>query len=537
MWGHPGLFSSEEADGSVTKVVFILLIVAAALLAAVPVSLVFTRRRARVILDEARDLANQAVEEAKREAEALGKRALLDAREKLAADRARRDEDLARQRAKIQQEELRLEHQAHELEQKAADAETLRAEIDRREAQIVEQEQATARKAASVEEKIATLDRKLEQIAGLTQAEARAELTRLIEEDVRRQMTGFVKRSREEAEETVDRQSKRIIAQAIYRAAARPAVQSTMTTMTLPNDEVKGRIIGREGRNIRALESATGVDIIIDDTPHTLLLSAYDPARRELAKIAIERLIEDGRVHPARVEEVTAKVREEMDELTLKAGEAATLELGLAEVHPRLQRLLGRLRFRLAHGQNLLQHSLETAYLAGYMTAELGGQADVAKRAGLLHEVAQAEEEPPSMPIVLESGDLVQKFGESAEVVHAIKALDRSVEPRTIEAMLVSAANRISESRPGARKDNLDVFVERLKSMEDIALSFPGVRKAFAVRSGKELRVIVEATEVNDEGVVFLSHDIATRLEKEVDYPGQVRVSVIREVRAIDFAV
>jgi ribonuclease Y len=350
-------------------------------------------------------------------------------------------------------------------------------------------------------------------------------------------MTGFVKRSREEAEETTDRMARRIAAQAIYRSGARPIVQSTITPMTLPSDEIKGRIIGREGRNIRALESATGVDIIIDDTPHTLLLSSYDPSRRELARITIERLIEDGRIHPARIEEVTLKVREEMEDLTLKAGEAAALELGLAEIHARMHRLLGRLRFRLSHGHNMLQHSLEVAYLAGYMAAELGAKTDIVRRAGLLHEVAQAEDEPPSLPVVLASGDLAAKLGESDEVVHAIKAIDRSVEPRTMEALLVAAANRISEHRPGARKDNLEVFIERQRNLEEIALSFPGVKRAFSVRSGKDLRVMVESEQVTDEGVVFLSHDIATRIEKEVDYPGQVRVSVIREIRAIDYAV
>ena len=371
----------------------------------------------------------------------------------------------------------------------------------------------------------------------MTQEQARVELARRIEDDVRRQTAAFVKRSREEAEETIDRTVRRIVSQAIYRSGARPMVQSTITPMTLPSDEIKGRIIGREGRNIRALEAATGVDIIIDDTPHTLLLSSYDPARREMARISIERLIEDGRVHPARIEEVTAKVREEMEEFTLKAGEAAALELGLAEIHPRLHRLLGSLKFRLSHGQNLLQHSLEVAYLAGYMAAEIGGRTDVVRRAGLLHEVSQVEDEPPSVPIVLASGDLVARFGESQEVVHAIKALDRSVEPRTMEALLVAAANKISEARPGARKDNLEVFVERLRTMERIALSFPGIKRALAVRSGKELRVMVEADQVSDDVVVFLSHDIATRIEKEVDYPGQIRVSVIREIRAIDFAV
>lgn len=518
-------------------IIGILALLLALALAALPVAVLVVSSRAKRLIDEARAQSQRAIEETGRAVEGHKQRALVEAKEKLLAERSRAEQEIVKQRAKLHQEEVRLEEATRSVEQKSAEIESRASELSRREGALTVKAQAAEAAAAEVAGRLAKLDRKLEEIARLTQEEARAELTGRIEADVRRLLTGFVKRSREEAEETADRAARRIAAQAIYRSGARPMVQSTITPMTLPSDEIKGRIIGREGRNIRALESATGVDIIIDDTPHTLLLSSYDPARRELARISIERLIEDGRVHPARIEEVTAKVREEMEELTLKAGEAAALELGLAEIHPRLHRLLGRLRFRLSHGHNLLQHSLEVAYLSGYMAAELGARTDVVRRAGLLHEVAQAEDEPPSLPAVLASGDLLAKLGETEDVVHAVKAIDRSVEPRTMEALLVAAANRISEHRPGARKDNLEVFVDRQRRMEDIALSFAGVRKAYAVRSGKELRVMVEAERVTDEGVVFLSHDIATRMEKEVDYPGQVRVSVIREIRAIDFAV
>jgi ribonuclease Y len=259
--------------------------------------------------------------------------------------------------------------------------------------------------------------------------------------------------------------------------------------------------------------------------------------RREIARVAIERLIEDGRVHPARIEEVTVKVAEEVDTMTSEAGEAACLELGLAEVHPRLQRLLGRLKFRTQHGYNLLDHALEVAFLAGYMAAELGGRADVARRAGLLHDVSQTEDVPPPSPAVFASSELVLKFGESDEVAHAIRAIHRSVEPRSLEALLVAAAERIALNRPGARKDNLEVFIERLARLEEIASSFEGVKRSYAVRAGKELRVMVESGLVSDEGVLTLSREIAARIEGEVDYAGQVRIQVIREIRAIDFAV
>src|SRR5206468_8709839 len=340
-----------------------------------------------------------------------------------------------------------------------------------------------------------------------------------------------------EAREEADRRAKKIVSIAIERLAGEFVTERTVSVVPLPSDDMKGRIIGREGRNIRAIETATGVDVIIDDTPNTLLLSSFDPLRREIARVAIERLIEDGRVHPARIEEVTAKVREEIETITVEAGEAAALELGLAEIHPRLHRLLGRLKFRTQFGYNLLQHSLEVACLSGYMAAELGARVEVVRRAGVLHEISQAEDTPLTAPAVLASGEIAAKYGESEDVVHAIRAHHRSAEPRTMEALLVSAAERIAWNRPGARKDNLETFIERLSRMEAIAASFPGVRRAYAVRAGKELRVMVAYEQVSDEGVVHLSRDIAARIEKEVDYPGQVRVQVIREIRAIDYAV
>src|SRR5207249_7936973 len=320
------------------------------------------RTRSARLLEQARSRSSSLLDEADREAERVKQRALLEAKEKQLAERALIDAELSKQRAKLHQEELRLEQAAHAAEEQAADLETRASEIDRRERTLAENERALEAAKAAADQRLASLGRRLEEIAGMTQEQARVELARRIEDDVRRQTAAFVKRSREEAEETIDRTVRRIVSQAIYRSGARPMVQSTITPMTLPSDEIKGRIIGREGRNIRALEAATGVDIIIDDTPHTLLLSSYDPARREIARIAIERLIEDGRVHPARIEEVTAKVREEFEEITTQGGEAAVLELGLAEIHPRLHRLLGRLRFRIVHGHNLLQHSLEVAY-------------------------------------------------------------------------------------------------------------------------------------------------------------------------------
>ena len=509
----------------------ILLLLAAA---ALPITIAAGRKRARAALDEAKSKAASQLADAKREAEALRARHVLEARETIAAERTAADSEIERKRSTLHDEELRIEQAGRTLEQAETDMAARQSAVAASEARALEMEQSAKAARASADELVVKQNQRLEEIAGMTQEQAREELTRRIEEDVRKHMAAFVKRATEEAQEEADHAARTLIAQAIQRSSARTVVQGTMTAVKLPSDEIKGRIIGREGRNIRSLETATGVDIIIDDTPNTLLLSSYDPLRREVARIAIERLIEDGRVHPARIEEVTVKVREEIETLTAEAGEAAALELGLAEIHPRLHRLLGRLKFRTQHGYNLLDHSLEVAHLASYMAAELGGRVEIVRRAGLLHEVSQAEDLPPA---VLASAEIASKYGESEDVVHAIQALHKSIEPKSMEALLVSAANRIAENRPGARKYNLELFIERLGRFEQIAESFPGVRKAFAVRAGKELRVLVHAENVSDEGVGFLSRDIAARIEKDVDYPGQVRISVIREIRAVDFAV
>ena len=339
-------------------------------LVALPILAYLGRASAKRAIEEARLQAGQILEESKREAEALKNRRLLEAREKISSERSQAEQEAEKRRAAVRAEEQRIEQAVHDLEQKEAEATSREAAIARREKAAAEQEAAAAAARAAAEETLAEQSRRLEQIAGLTQEEARAELTRRIEDDVRRQMAGFVKRATELANEEADRNARTLIAQAIHRSSARAVVQSTMTAIQLPSDEIKGRIIGREGRNIRAIETATGVDVIIDDTPNTLLLASYDPLRREIARIAIERLIEDGRVHPARIEEVTAKVREEVEATVTQAGEAAALGLGLAELHPRLVRLLGRLKFRTQHGYNLLDHSLEVATLAGHMAAE-----------------------------------------------------------------------------------------------------------------------------------------------------------------------
>jgi ribonuclease Y len=336
--------------------------------------------------------------------------------------------------------------------------------------------------------------------------------------------------------ESAEREATNLIVQATQRVNLRDVMESTVSFIELPSDEMKGRIIGKEGRNIRALEMATGIDLIVDDTPRSIWISCFDPVRREVARVAIDRLLEDGRIHPARIEEVVAKVSEEIDGLIDAKGAEAAFSMGISDLHPKLVRLLGKARHHTTHGQNLLQHCLETAQIAGFMAQQLGGKVDVAQRAGLLHEVGTVSEEVTDHPILC-SAELCARYGESEAVVQTVRSLHPDVPPRRLEGLLVGTANRLSEARPGARKENLAVFIERLRRLEGIATGFPGVTKAYAVKAGRELRVIVDTARTNDDAAWSLSRQIARAIERELSYPGQVRVSVVRETRSVRFAV
>ena len=377
---------------------------------------------------------------------------------------------------------------------------------------------------------------KLEQISGLTAQQAKEELVRILENEARMEAAHLVKRLEDEAREKAHKEAQRIIGLAVQRSASDYVSETTVSVVMLPNDEMKGRIIGREGRNIRALEMATGVDLIVDDTPEAVILSNFDPFRREIARTALERLIADGRIHPARIEEVVERVKSEFEEQVRHEGEAALLELSIPQIHPELVKLLGRLRFRTSYGQNVLRHSKEVAFLAATMAAELKADVEVAKRGGLLHDVGKAVDREMEGTHLHIGIDLLRKYGESEDVIHAMACHHGDFEPRTVEAVLVTAADALSAARPGARREVLESYVRRLEKLEEIADGFKGVQKSFAIQAGREIRIIVDSEKISDEESIWLSKDIARKVEGELTYPGQIKVTVIRETRSVEYA-
>ncbi|MBE3072703.1 MAG: ribonuclease Y, partial [Acidobacteria bacterium] len=401
---------------------------------------------------------------------------------------------------------------------------------------IKDRERTTAATAARYEELLAEQQRELHRVAGLTADEAKEIVLRQIEGDARRDAANLVKRLETEARETAAAKAKRLVTEAIQRSAPEHAIETTVSVVDLPSDDLKGRIIGREGRNIRALEIATGVDLIVDDTPGAIILSGFDPYRREIAKQAIERLISDGRIHPARIEEVVEKVRAELEETVRKEGEAAAFELGLHDLHPDVHALMGRLRFRTSYGQNVLTHSKEVAYLAGIMARELGLDFHTTVRAAFLHDIGKAIDREMQGTHLEIGVEFLRKHGESDRVINAIASHHMDIDWPSLEAMVVQAGDAISAARPGARRDILESYVKRLEKLEEIADSFKGVSKAFALQAGREIRIMVESEKITDEEAIWLSKDIARRIENELEYPGQIKVTVIRETRAVEYA-
>jgi ribonucrease Y len=494
------------------------------------------RRIAAETIERATCDADRVLRDAAREAESLKKEALLDAKEKahdlrLDAERQireRRDELALIEQSVARRDALATEQRAHLDEQMRV--------LRTREQVINERERATQATAARYEQLVNDRQRELERVAGLSCDEARDILLKQLENDARRDAAQLVKRLETEAREAAADRAKQIIADAIQRSAAEHAIETTVSVVDLPSDDLKGRIIGREGRNIRALELATGVDLIVDDTPGAIILSAYDPYRREVARQAIERLIGDGRIHPARIEEVVEKVKAEMEDQMRKDGAAAAFELALHDVHPEILRLMGKLKFRTSYGQNILNHSKEVAFLAGLMARELGIDQHVATRAAFLHDIGKAIDREMEGTHLELGIDLLRKHGESEAVVMAMAAHHMDIDWPSLEAMIVQAADAISAARPGARRDILESYVKRLEKLEGIADSFKGVSKAFALQAGREVRIMVESEKISDEEAIWLSKDIARRIESELQYPGQIKVTVIRETRAIEYA-
>jgi ribonuclease Y len=491
---------------------------------------------AQRLLSNASTEAERVRARAERDAESLRKEAAIEAREAAHALTATAEERIRQRQQEIASLEGALADKTRSLADRLAATTRLEEDLRARERALAGREQSASDAVARGEQLLAERRRELERVASLTADEARDLLMKGLEADARREAAGLVKRLEAEARETAGQRAQQIIADAIQRSAAEHAIEATVSVVDLPSDDLKGRIIGREGRNIRALETATGVELIVDDTPGAIILSSFDPLRREIARQTIERLIADGRIHPARIEEIVEKVKAEMDDTVRREGEAAAFELGLFDLHPEVVRLMGRLKFRTSYGQNVLNHSKEVAFLAGIMARELGLNGHVATRAAFLHDIGKAIDRD-LQGTHLELGlDFLRKHGESEPVLLAVAAHHMDIDWPSLEAMIVQAADAISAARPGARRDILESYVKRLEKLENIADSFEGVSKAFALQAGREIRILVESDRVTDEATVWLSKDIARRIENELQYPGQIKVTVIRETRAVDFA-
>ena len=473
--------------------------------------------------------AREIIDDAVKTAENKKREALLEVKEESVKTKQELDKEIKERRTEISRNERRIEQKESNLDKKL-DA------VEKREASCTARENDLEKQKAEVTRLTEERVKELERISGFTSEEAKEYLLKTVEEDVKIDTARLIKELEAQAKEEAGKKAKEYIVTAIQKCAADQVAESTISVVQLPNDEMKGRIIGREGRNIRTLETMTGVDLIIDDTPEAVILSGFDPIRREVAKVALEKLIVDGRIHPARIEEMVEKARKEIDSLIREEGEAATLEVGVHGIHPELVRLLGRMKFRTSYGQNALKHSIEVAQICGLLAAEVGEDVRIAKRAGLLHDIGKSLDQDMEGSHIQIGVDLCKKYKESALVVNAVEAHHGDVDPKSLIAVLVQAADAISAARPGARRETLETYSNRLKQLEDIASEFKGVDKSFAIQAGREIRVMVVPEEVSDAEMVLLAHDISKRIESELEYPGQIKVNVIRESRVSDYA-
>ncbi|NLN77718.1 MAG: ribonuclease Y [Armatimonadetes bacterium] len=468
-------------------------------------------------------------EELQKEIEAKRKEVLLEAKEEAFKIRAEIEKENKENRAEIQRLERKLTQKEETLDRRLEN-------LDRKERGITESEAQAQQMLHDAECMLIQHRTELERISRMNSDEARAILLRQIEHEMERKVAHIIRQAEEQAKEQADRKARDIITLAVQRCAVDQAAETTVSVVPLPGDDMKGRIIGREGRNIRAFETLTGVDLIIDDTPEAVVVSGFDPVRREVARVALSSLILDGRIHPGRIEEMVSKAQLESTAKMKEAAERAVFETGVTGLDPELIKLLGRLRYRTSYGQNVLQHSVEVAHLAGAIAAELDVNVPLAKRAGLLHDIGKAVDFEVEGPHAIIGMDILKRYREHPEVCHAVGAHHNDIEPKSVEAVLVLASDAISAARPGARRETLETYVKRLQKLETIADSFDGVEKTYAVQAGREIRVMVKPTEIDDEGAVKLAHDTAKRIEEEMEYPGQIKVTVIRETRAIEFA-
>ena len=484
----------------------------------------YNRKISEAEIGSAEDETKRIVDEAIKEAENKKKEALLEAKEEIHRNRAELDKEVKERRSELSKQENRLHQKEATLDKKT---ETLE---QKEEALVVKSKELDAEK-----EKLIVLQNeeraKLEQISGLSAEEAKEYLLKNLESEVRHEAAIMVKEIEQEAKENAEAKAREIIGYALQKCAADHVAETTVSVVALPNDEMKGRIIGREGRNIRTLETMTGIDLIIDDTPEAVILSGFDPVRREIAKITLEKLIVDGRIHPARIEETVERAKKEIERTIKQEGEQATFDTNVQGLHPEIVKLLGKLHYRTSYGQNVLMHSTEVSYLSGLMAAELGADVTLAKRAGLLHDLGKAVDHEIEGSHVAIGVDIAKKYGESFDVCHAIEAHHGDVQPQTLIACIVQAADAVSAARPGARKENIENYIKRLQKLEEIANSFEGVDKSFAIQAGREIRIMVKPEIVSDEGMVLVARDIVKRIESDLEYPGQIKVNLIRETR------
>ena len=488
------------------------------------------------IISKAMARKSAILKEAEAEGEMIKKERILQAKEKFIQLKSEHDRVVNERNQKIAQSEQRakqlestLHQQQEELNKKIKEQETLRGQLET-------QLQGIDRKKEEIDRKIKEQNVRLEQISGLSSEDAKNILIENMKAEDKTEALAYVNEVMEEAKMTAGKEAKKIVVQTIQRVATEAAIENSVTVFNIDSDEVKGRIIGREGRNIRALEAATGVEIIVDDTPEAIILSGFDPVRREIARLALHQLVTDGRIHPARIEEVVTKVEKQIEEEIIEVGKRTTIDLGIHGLHPDMIRLIGKMKYRSSYGQNLLQHSRETANLCGIMAAELGLNVKLARRAGLLHDIGKVPDDEPELPHAIIGMRLAEKYKEKPEVVNAIGAHHDEVEMNNLIAPIVQVCDAISGARPGARREVVESYIKRLKEMEDMAMSYPGVMKTYAIQAGRELRVIVGSEKISDQDADLLSHDIAKKIQDEMTYPGQVKITVIRETRSISYA-
>lgn len=521
-------------------VIALVITIAAAVIVAVVVGILafkygyaYRKKIAELKIGSAEEEANRLIESAKKEAvknaENAKKEKLLEAKEEIHKERSELDKEIKERRNEIQRQERRIQQKEDTIDKKTQSIEEKEALIQKKLAKLEETK-------AEIEQVKKLEMSQLEKIAELSADDAKKLIMKQVESDSRHEAAMLIKSIEDQAKEEAENKARNIITGAIQRCAADHVAETTVSVVNLPNDEMKGRIIGREGRNIRTIENLTGIDLIIDDTPEAVILSGFDPVRREIARLSLEKLITDGRIHPGRIEETVEKARKEVEQIIKQEGERATFETGVHGLHPELIRLIGKLRYRTSYGQNVLKHSIEVSHLAGLMASELGADVALAKRAGLLHDVGKAIDHDVEGSHVTIGADVAKKYKENDKVVHAIMAHHGDIEPNSVEACLIQAADAISAARPAARRENLESYIKRLENLEGIANSFDGVERSFAIQAGREIRIIVKPDKVKDEETVLLAKDIVKKIEAEMEYPGQIKVNVIRETRAIDYA-